>query len=386
MEADVRASLIFLGVQVAGVSLTATLLALLAWETRREFVRWWAGAWMALAVSFGSLLLWSLVGGGHTLWLAPFLVGGYVFALFVARGFVAFGRRQWRASAWLATGAGAWCVGLLAFGGQSADAILRLHGVAWGVLLVLAFAQARRIEAPGAHRTGRRVALASLCALIVDLVGLGLLARLDLRALAPLRTLVPYHALLDLLLLTGLGFGQVMLVMETVSAELAESNRELGAARDRLEILAKVDPLTNALNRHAFHALFAERANGDTDRSGCVVVIDIDNLKRLNDTRGHAAGDQAIRAAAATIRHMIRADDLLFRWGGDEFLAVLFGVTKEAAGARLRTLSEGNSREGAAPQLSWGVSSFDGLSRLGEAIEAADRAMYDGRTRRRDGA
>jgi diguanylate cyclase (GGDEF)-like protein len=277
-------------------------------------------------------------------------------------------------------------VTLLGLGRSSPDTVLRLNHGASVVLMAGVFVQARRIEAPGGHRTGRRVALTSLCAIIADLGVLGVLEWLDPRVLGPLQALRPYHALLDLLLFTGLGFGQVLLVMETVSADLARSNRELTAARDRLEEKATVDPLTSALNRHAFHSLVSERAPDAAKRSGCVVLIDIDNLKALNDTRGHAAGDQAIRAAAASIRHMIRADDLLFRWGGDEFLAVLFGLSKEGADARLRALSELHARDARAPRLSWGVSSFEELSRLGDAIEAADRAMYAGRARRRANA
>ena len=54
-----------------------------------------------------------------------------------------------------------------------------------------------------------------------------------------------------------------------------------------------------------------------------VVMADVDRLKRINDAEGHEAGDEAIRSVANAIRKRIRADDLLFRWGGDEFLVVM---------------------------------------------------------------
>ena len=190
-----------------------------------------------------------------------------------------------------------------------------------------------------------------------------------------------YRSLVDLVLETGLGFGSVVLVMELVTAELAQSNLELAAARDRLEVQARVDPLTDALNRHAFHTLFGDRPAAPT--AGCAVLIDIDNLKQLNDTQGHAAGDQAIRDAAKVIRHAIRADDLLFRWGGDEFLAILFGMSEGDAHARFRGLLERIVEDPTAPRISWGIAQFQDQPSIGTAIEAADRAMYAGRERRR---
>ena len=96
------------------------------------------------------------------------------------------------------------------------------------------------------------------------------------------------------------------------------ANQELRRAHDKLELLAQMDPLTEALNRHAFHSLLTRNESGsEADSSGCVAVIDIDNLKPINDTQGHQVGDKAIRAVATAVRSMIRADDMLFRWGGD---------------------------------------------------------------------
>ena len=57
--------------------------------------------------------------------------------------------------------------------------------------------------------------------------------------------------------------------------------------------------------------------------NGVVVMIDVCNLKQINDDIGHAAGDIVIRATANNVRQLIRADDLLFRWGGDEFVAII---------------------------------------------------------------
>ena len=96
--------------------------------------------------------------------------------------------------------------------------------------------------------------------------------------------------------------------------------------------------------------------------------MDLDALKAVNDTFGHAAGDAAIRAVARAIRQIVRADDLVFRWGGDEFLAVLFGVSEEEARRRLDGLDSmldvvpvPGSPEPLAVSVSAGVSTFAAL-------------------------
>ncbi len=166
--------------------------------------------------------------------------------------------------------------------------------------------------------------------------------------------------------------------------EVEQANQELLRARDQLELLAKIDPLTEALNRHAFHSLLRHPEKGaDTMTSGSVAVIDIDNLKPINDTWGHTTGDKAIRAVARAMRSLIRADDMLFRWGGDEFLVLMFKLPEADANRRLQKLNEileENFRRWTGMAMtvtvSHGVAGFDSLTQLGQAIEAADQAMY----------
>ena len=140
-----------------------------------------------------------------------------------------------------------------------------------------------------------------------------------------------YEWLLEMLL----AFGTVILVMEDVRREAESANAELRAATERLEHLARTDPLTESLNRHAFYSLVESDRDSELVPTGCVCLLDIDNLKPLNDTLGHSAGDDAIRAVSKAIRSVVRPDDLVFRWGGDEFLAVLYGVTEAETRGRL---------------------------------------------------
>jgi diguanylate cyclase (GGDEF)-like protein len=83
------------------------------------------------------------------------------------------------------------------------------------------------------------------------------------------------------------------------------------------------------------------------------------------------------------MRSMIRADDMLFRWGGDEFLVLMFNLSEEETSRRMKKLNEilaENCRKWpempATVTVSHGVAGFDSLTQLGQAIEAADRAMY----------
>jgi diguanylate cyclase (GGDEF)-like protein len=170
-----------------------------------------------------------------------------------------------------------------------------------------------------------------------------------------------------------------------VRREVELANRKLTEARDQLELLVQMDPLTEALNRHAFHSLLRRPEGGkeNTATSGSVAVLDIDNLKPINDTLGHTVGDKAIRAVARAMRSLVRADDMLFRWGGDEFLLLMFKLPQPEASrriAKLNTILEENCErwigEPVKVSVSFGVAGFTSLTDLGQAIEQADKAMY----------
>ncbi|HEX6044375.1 MAG TPA: GGDEF domain-containing protein [Pyrinomonadaceae bacterium] len=207
-------------------------------------------------------------------------------------------------------------------------------------------------------------------------------------SLALLVLFVAFHFSVTTTFLFSIYFlGQYVFGLVFVSGSRREvelTTRELVDARDQLELLAKMDPLTEALNRHAFHSLLRHPQSGEEAKtSGSVAVIDIDNLKPINDTWGHAAGDKAIRAVARAMRSLIRADDMLFRWGGDEFLVLMFKLPEAEANRRMEKLNqilEDNCERWTGMPVtvtvSHGVAGFDSLTGLGAAIEAADKTMY----------
>lgn len=156
-----------------------------------------------------------------------------------------------------------------------------------------------------------------------------------------------------------------------------------------LEERADRDPLTGLLNRRAF-AMAAERvlAEADDHTSTChVVFLDVDALKAVNDTAGHAAGDAVLEAVASAIRRAAGDDDLAARLGGDEFV-VLTRATTAAVGGLVDAIGTALAAAlaGRAPvSLSIGVVERPARDprRLDDLIDAADREMYRQRTIRR---
>ena len=105
--------------------------------------------------------------------------------------------------------------------------------------------------------------------------------------------------------------------------ELAQRNRELEEANDRLEMASLTDTLTGLANRRYLMQQFPRLIADQKANAGlAIMIIDLDALKPINDQHGHAAGDDVIIEIAKTLRQAIRPDDVLARWGGDEFVVV----------------------------------------------------------------
>jgi len=207
---------------------------------------------------------------------------------------------------------------------------------------------------------------------------------------APLTTSIgPPVVLVAVLLLTGLGvlaFASILLVADVEIEGLQNEVSDLEETHDHLLRLAESDPLTGCPNRQALRAWF-ERWEGDEPVS--VVLIDIDDLKRINDRHGSDAGDEALRLVSGVLKESIRPGDIVVRWGGDEFVAVLRGAGHEAAKRRftgligtLEEAAKGFRYEGAL-RVDWGVSSCRAASDISRALAEADERMYAMKRRRR---
>ena len=175
------------------------------------------------------------------------------------------------------------------------------------------------------------------------------------------------------------------LLSSLLSAVLDADLRATAAARELEQARreADLDVLTGLLNRRGWDRyLQAEeerfRRFGDP---ACVVVIDLDRLKVVNDTQGHEAGDRYIQRAAQVLASTVRQGDVLARLGGDEFGIIAVGATTEQAGELVERADRAMHLSGVAG--SFGFAPYTVVSGFPGAWEAADQAMYEQKRSRR---
>lgn len=164
--------------------------------------------------------------------------------------------------------------------------------------------------------------------------------------------------------------------------------------REIWQIIAMIDPLTGLGNRH----LMLPRLRSEqirSERQGqpcCVALVDIDHFKKVNDTLGHAQGDRVLRLVAEQLQCETRPYDLLFRYGGEEFLICLPGADIAAAVQVLERIRTNISKIIAAqiPKLrikltcTFGVTEMTPDLSVEEIIAQADKALYEGKDKGRN--
>lgn len=117
---------------------------------------------------------------------------------------------------------------------------------------------------------------------------------------------------------------------EVAMAVLSEAQTSLAATNEELEMKTRVDVLTRLWNRQAIMEVAAMEQMQDGDEGALgILMIDLDHFKLINDTHGHLAGDQVLRVVSDRLRAGVRPMDAVGRFGGEEFLAVLTGLTQE---------------------------------------------------------
>lgn len=156
--------------------------------------------------------------------------------------------------------------------------------------------------------------------------------------------------------------------------------------RAQLEVVeqaACADALTGIANRRRAENEIARRIAGS--RSFCLLLADLNGLKRVNDQHGHNAGDELLTHFANELRHLVRSTDLVARWGGDEFVIVAEGSRSgaEALMARIRqwvfggyTLKSVSSTVKVEVSAALGLAQWEPGMDQAQLLEAADREMY----------
>jgi diguanylate cyclase (GGDEF)-like protein len=175
--------------------------------------------------------------------------------------------------------------------------------------------------------------------------------------------------------------------------EVARLQSELAAKNASLAEMARTDALTGLPNRRRLEEALAHEWSR-AQRYGhplAVAIADIDHFKRVNDAYGHAAGDVVLKAVGACLRKSVRASDIVGRWGGEEFVAVLCanedGATRAAEKWRKTVgalVVEANDAR-ITPKLSIGVAARNASTASPAALlAAADEALYEAKRGGRD--
>ena len=167
----------------------------------------------------------------------------------------------------------------------------------------------------------------------------------------------------------------LVLVGATVAGSLRAVTRETQRLTERLRREAVHDDLTGLLNRRGWREA-AHRDLAQAKRSGTslgVVVVDLDDLKQINDSMGHDAGDRVLRETADRMRAALRGGDVLARLGGDEFAALLTDATLDGVLEVVRRLRDVTPSPG---RFSAGVAMWDRRENLDELLRRCDVALY----------
>lgn len=149
--------------------------------------------------------------------------------------------------------------------------------------------------------------------------------------------------------------------------------------RRKLEFALFHDPLTQVFNRRQLHKIMGEGHDlSFLSDAIAIVIMDVDYFKQVNDDYGHDEGDRILQFVADCIRHSLRGPDLVIRWGGEEFVAILFDCQRDQASQvaeRIRRSVEKSVNGVCRITLSLGVAIYEGGDCF-ETIKKADQALY----------
>ncbi len=223
------------------------------------------------------------------------------------------------------------------------------------------------------------VRLGQVASSLATLIMVGLLNIATLRHIGPFTGSDMNTRLIDL------NFFLAAMSLSTLFINVVFSERQtlidaLERKSGELEQAATTDSLTKVLNRRGFYALMDDRSQA---QSGTVLMVDIDHFKRLNDVYGHSRGDEILQQVADTLKESLRTDDLLARFGGEEFIIVLPKTSLEQSqqtAERLRVAVEQQCQV----TISLGVTQIQATESLEVAINRADELMYQSKNQGRN--
>ncbi len=365
-----------IGVQLATTCIIAAFFVFLARTSKLEEVRLWAGAWVADAAGLVAVFVYSQgwVGG----LAGPLMLGVYAGAKTLFVLLLVSGTRHHfrpRRALFLRTRqvallVGAWAVTMGVFGSRMAY-VKVAQSLMVGALMTTAGVWVLR------NPRGERSRWLGLAFLIEGLLFLHYVAILGpgIWGARSLAQYVRYGSFFDGVAELLIALASLVALQDRIVEELRYANEELMASQERLRQLVDLDPLTSLLNRRGFRReLSRVESNGAT-----IIFMDINNFKSINDRYGHSVGDACLKRFARLLSQCFRAEDALFRWGGDEFLVLAPGLDIEGAGRRVAQLcSQLAQPEGELPncEIAVGIALLPVGGDAGTVLHEADARMY----------
>ena len=174
--------------------------------------------------------------------------------------------------------------------------------------------------------------------------------------------------------------GYYTVTADTVDLDEAHYYLILIQPQGNLYKYAYRDSFTGLYNRNYWEQLISGMMHRPIPKRFTLIVIDVDNLKSLNDNRGHLAGDKAIRIVGQSIRESIRKRDIAFRYGGDEFFILLANTKKAIVEKVINRIKENirkrGKKENIRIEISAGTACSDCTCEMEKVITIADSKMY----------
>lgn len=367
-------STLFLVFLINFISLGAVWFYVLRSYPNFSAARFWSAAGFIASVAAALSLL-----RGVTHPLIPIMLGGglFIFAGFLAAmGIQRLYKRpvMWR-TAFAVTGISVAGLGIFAIWFENMSARILIYSVAQSIALLpvlpILFSRENGTPRPGARLTGYITLLCVAIYWIRPIAGF-----LKIGGETSLIEFNSFQAVLLVLLVfssMAWNFGFLLMAIDRLRAEVAE--------------LALSDDLTGAANRRQLQIRLDEECarSGRTQESFALLMVDIDGFKAINDSQGHAAGDECLKILTRAVQSRLRTGDLLARMGGDEFCVVLPSTTLREGAIMARRVLEACRRQWTprdgdpiAITASIGVAQWRG--EIGEQsvrlIAEADEALY----------
>ena len=175
---------------------------------------------------------------------------------------------------------------------------------------------------------------------------------------------------------------------ELLEQEVQARTKELEEANKKLDLISRTDELTGLPNRRDMLRTIDNEIGrvARTRKSFCFIFIDIDHFKEVNDTYGHACGDEVLKAVSHSIRGMLRKYDVIARYGGEEFLTLLpetdlagAAIVAERFRKKIENMTVEYGKLSIKVTITLGVAQFDSALGADKSIQMADKALYEGK-------